>query len=619
MIILANERKTEKITRTMLEKAGYTDELFNVEEQQSDNLRIKELLSKASKSGSGKAGYPEFIITPKDNKENIIIIIECKADVTKHQSKDFEDPVNYAVDGALHYTNYLYTDYNVVCIGISGQTKKELKISAYYVKQNGEEFQVLTMPKNKISSYEKLIELFEEKSENIMTEEELMKYANKLHNDLRDYGTLSEQLKPLLISGILLGLKQKSFIATFELSDHFDLAEDLYKAIERQLLAANIPLLKKDRLIKQYEFIKTEGQLFRTHSKLGESPLKYFIREINKKVKPFMEQNNTIDLLGRFYGEFLRYSGGDGKGLGIVLTPTHICNLMAELAGVNKDSIVIDTTTGTSGLLIAAMMKMIEDANGDEEKIAEIKKNQLIGIELQTHMYALACSNMILRGDGKANMHLGSCFEKTVTLNESGIYPTVGIINPPYSQKAKGLSELDFIENLLDTLASGGKGAIIVPMSVAIDCSKNKLEIRKRILEKHTLNAVMSMPDELFYPTSTNTCIMVFTAHEPHNNRKKTWFGYWKDDGFVKTKTEGRIDKYNRYQAIHDQWINDYINQEERPGQCVRACVTASDEWCAEAYLKTDYNNLSINDFEKAMKNYAIFKLMEEGETVENC
>ena len=93
----------------------------------------------------------------------------------------------------------------------------------------------------------------------------------------------------------------------------------------------------------------------------------------------------------------------------------------------------------------------------------------------------------------------------------------------------------------------------------------------------------------------------------------------WNDDGFVKTKTEGRIDKYNRYQEIHDQWINDYINQEERPGQCIKACVTASDEWCAEAYLETDYNNLSINDFEKAMKNYAIFKLMEEGETVENC
>ena len=124
---MANERKTEKITREMLTKAGYIDELFNIEEQQSDILRIKELLKNASKNGSKHAGYPEFIITPKDNTDNIIIVIECKADNTKHQSDNFDDAVNYAVDGAIHYANYLYTDYNVVCIGISGQTKKELK------------------------------------------------------------------------------------------------------------------------------------------------------------------------------------------------------------------------------------------------------------------------------------------------------------------------------------------------------------------------------------------------------------------------------------------------------------------------------------------------------------
>ena len=616
---MSNERKTEKIVRDMLNKAKYTDDLFNIEEQQSDILRIKQLLSNASKNGSGNAGYPEFIITPKDNIDNIIIVIECKADNTKHQSKDFDDAVNYAVDGAIHYANYLYNDFNVVCIGVSGQTKKELKISAYYIEKDGDSFKELNMPKNKISSYDNIINLFKTEEENVMTEEELMKYAGKLHNDLRDYGTLSEQLKPLLISGILLGLKQQDFVLSYEFKNNYDLAVDLYTAISRQLKASDIPLLKKDRLVEQYKFITTEGQLYKIHSKLGECPLKYFIREINKKVKPFMDQNNAVDILGRFYGEFLRYSGGDGKGLGIVLTPTHICNLMVELAGVNKDSIVLDTTTGTSGLLIAAMMKMIEDANGDEEKIAEIKRNQLIGIELQTHMYALACSNMILRGDGKANMHLGSCFDKTVTLNESGIYPTVGIMNPPYSQKAKGLSELDFIENLLNTLDIGGKAVVIVPMSVAIDCNKSKLIIRKRILENHTLDAVVSMPDELFYPTATNTCIMVFTAKVPHNSKKKTWFGYWKDDGFVKTKTEGRIDKYNRYQEIHDQWINDYINQEERPGQCIKACVTASDEWCAEAYLQTDYNRLMQEDLEKQLKNYAIFKLMEEGETVETC
>ena len=427
-----------------------------------------------------------------------------------------------------------------------------------------------------------------------------MESINTLHKEFNKYANIPAKDKPLLVSGILLALQDETFKSSYEDYSNEELADKLFEAIQQ------------DELESVYNFITARDEFRNDNDKLQENPLKYFIRYIDEHIKPAIEQNSNIDVLGKFY------AGLDGKGLGIVLTPTHICELMAELAGVNKDSIVLDTTTGTTSLLIAAMNQMIKDAEGDAEKIEEIKNNQLIGIELQAHMYALALSNMITKGCEPSNLHLGSCFDITEQIKESTITPTVGIINPPYNLTA-GLTELEFIENLLNTLDIGGKAVAIVPMSVAIDCKKTKLKLRERLLENHTLDAVVSMPDELFYPTSTNTCIMLFTANVPHNSKKKTWFGYWKDDGLVKTKTEGRIDKNNRYQEIHDQWINDYINQEERPGQCVKACVTASDEWCAEAYLETDYNNLSINDLERAMKNYAIFKLMEEGETVENC
>ena len=611
---MANERKTEKIIRQLLEKAGYTEDIFNIEEQQSDNSRIRELLSEASKAETNNPGYPEFIITKKEpDGNNLLIVIECKADINKHSTLDYDNPKDYAVDGAIHYANYLYEDYNVLCIGASGQTKKELLIDAFLLEKDAEEFQLVNMPKKSIIKYDDLVQLlsFNQKSKAI-TEDELMKYANKLHNDLRDYANLPEQDKPLLISGILLALQKTSFKNSYMDYEDDELADELYKAIRQQLERSDIPLYKENNLIGVYSFITTRNEFKKEHKKLHENPLRYFIRNIDEKVRPFVEDNHAVDIIGKFYGEFLRYSGGDGKGLGIVLTPRHICELMVELAGVNKDSVVLDTCTGTSGLLIAAMRKMIEDANGDEEKILNIKRNQLIGIEQQPNMYSLACSNMILRGDGKANMYLGSCFDITEEIVETELNPTVGIINPPYSQKGSGLSELDFIENLLDTLEIGGKTVVIVPISVAIDCKKNKLSIRKRILKNHTLEAVMSMPDELFYPVSTNTCIMVFTAGIPHNSKKKTWFGYWKDDGFVKTKTEGRIDKFDKWNKIHEQWLNDFINQEERPGQCVRACVTAEDEWCAEAYLETDYSQLTEDNFKKQLKDFSIFKLSND-------
>ena len=56
------------------------------------------------------------------------------------------------------------------------------------------------------------------------------------------------------------------------------------------------------------------------------------------KIKPMMNYADTsLDALGVFYHEFVKYSGGDGKGLGIVLTPQHLTEFMCEISGVNKN------------------------------------------------------------------------------------------------------------------------------------------------------------------------------------------------------------------------------------------------------------------------------------------
>ena len=235
----------------------------------------------------------------------------------------------------------------------------------------------------------------------------------------------------------------------------------------------------------------------------------------------------------------------------------------------------------------------------------------LIWIEQQPYMHALLTMNALMNDIDTDNIILGSCFDYE---SEDGRKPTKCIINPPYGL-GKGLTELDVRSKALKNMEVGGKRAAIVPMSTAIDCKKSKLALRKELLENNTLDAVISMPEKLFEGTAgIITCIIVFTAGVPHNSKKKTWFGYWKDDGFVKTKTEGRIDKYNKWNEIYEQWINDFINQEERPGQCVRACITAEDEWCAEVYLETDYSQLTKDDFKKQLMNYEIFKLANNEE-----
>src|SRR5713101_1461173 len=162
---------------------------------------------------------------------------------------------------------------------------------------------------------------------------------------------------------------------------------------------------------------------------------------------------------------------------------------------------------------------------------------------------------------------------------------------------------------MVDMLAPGGTGVAVVPLGCAISPHAAK----DRLLEKHTLVAAMSLPEELFYPIGTITCALVLRAHTPHAVAKApTWFGYWRDDGFVKLKHLGRIDHHGRWPAIRDQWLADFRSLAEAPRRCVKKNVAADDEWCAEAYLETDYSTLAEADFIAELKRYTLFRLSRD-------
>jgi len=290
------------------------------------------------------------------------------------------------------------------------------------------------------------------------------------------------------------------------------------------------------------------------------------------------------------------------------LTPRHVTELFALLANVQKDSRVLDICAGTGGFLISAMHQMFKRAVTTKEQ-EKIKREGLVGVENQPNMYALAASNMILRGDGKANLHQGSCFDEAITREIKEYRCNVGLLNPPYSQGDSDLHELVFINHMLNCLEEGGIGIAIVPMSSAISPHPMKEEL----LKQHTLDAVMSMPTELFYPVGVVACIMVFKAHISHEqSNRKTWFGYWKDDSFTKTKLHGRVDKDNRWNAIRDRWVNSYRNRDDIPGECIKHSVSYDDEWCAEAYMETDYSQITSKVFEEVVKDFVVYNLRYE-------
>lgn len=72
----------------------------------------------------------------------------------------------------------------------------------------------------------------------------------------------------------------------------------------------------------------------------------------------------------------------------------------------------------------------------------------------------------------------------------------------------------------------------------------------------------------------------------------------------------GRIDLNNQWPTIKERWLEQYINNEIHPGESITEYVTDDDEWIAEAYLETDYSKITQADFEKTVRDYAMFKLL---------
>ena len=611
-----NEKKTENLSRKLLAKAGIFDnDGFIVEEQKSDNPTILKLLKSASKSGPG-LGKPEFIIRKKDDNE-FLMVIECKADTKYHESKNRDLYRDYAVDGALLYGSYLSKEFNVIAIAISGEKEEDAKISTFlYAKKSSTCTDLLDENSQKIQkilNWDRYID--RAKFDPALAKSrhsDLMRFSRELHDYMRDYAKITEAQKPLLVSGVLLALMDRGFEVAYKKYEGEELASETFNSIKKIIEKAELGdthETKKKAVINAFSFIAHHPELQKIDTKRNESPLLHIVLDLHVHVQPFTKDHYDFDIIGNFYGEFIRYTGGDGKGLGIVLTPKHITDLFAELAKLDKNSIVLDICAGTGGFLISAMKKMTEKVSAEEKR--RILSNSLIGIEQEPQMFALAVSNMILRGDGKTNLYQGSCFDDSLFKKIKG-KATAGFMNPPYSQKGDNLHEWDFIIRMLDGLSKNATGIAIVPMSLAIDI---KHPLREKLLNEHRLEAVMSMPNELFYPIGTVTCIMVFTAHTPHDSDEhhESWFGYWKNDGFRKDKVLGRIPKTNdSWESIKKEWLVAFSNKKDIPGFSIRRIVTKDDEWCAETYLETDYSDITEKEFENQLKKYWVFKMLNE-------
>ncbi len=610
---------------------------INLEPQGSTVLEIDEALKTASKSGSGKVGFPEYVGVVKD----FLLVIENKASISKHIklddneliSKERKDIKDFAVNGALFYGQHLAknTTYKkVLAFGISGNEKKH-KISPIFIDET-EFYRELPELESFISFNEKNIEeyyireILKEETNKEKELAEILKDAVTLHKDLRNYGNLEDKQKPLLVSGILLALREVEFKG-FNIDDLIgdDINTDgqkIYEAIEKNLQRAKVsPEVKKDKLLSQFALIKDTKILNEINKNLGKTPLKHYAEFLNDKIyKSIKYTKSSEDYLGRFYGEFMSYSGGDGQNLGIVLTPKHITDLFCDLVDIKYNDIVLDPACGTGGFLVASMYHMLEKLEEEKNKSditdskyqnlqASIRQKQLHGFELQPYMFTIATTNMILRGDGKSTLFNDDFLAQNpakLQLNQA----TIGMINPPYSQGSKqntNLYEINFISHLLDSLLEGGRCIAIIPQSSMTGKTKEEQEIKENILKKHTLEGVITLNKDTFYGVGVMPCIAIFTAGEPHTKDKECKFIDFREDGYKVAahiglmETEAAKDKK---QHLLDVWFD---KMEAETKFCVKTTIESSDEWLHSFYYFND-EIPTAEDFEKTVGDYLTFE-----------
>ena len=326
--------------------------------------------------------------------------------------------------------------------------------------------------------------------------------------------------------------------------------------------------------------------------------------------------NSGTDVLGKFYEVFLKYGNG-AKEIGIVLTPRHITKFATEVLNVSINDFVFDPTCGTGGFLVAAFDHIKKNAN--KKQINKFKQKNIFGIEQEPEVVALAIVNMIFRGDGKNNIIEGNCFQKNLTAwkntakftkeyKEGEQIITKVLMNPPFALKSSDEKEFKFVDYALKQMQDGGLLFSVLPYSCMVK-SGAYLEWRKRLLRDNTLLAVVTFPDDLFYPIGVHTVGLFVKKGIPHPDKQRVLWIRALNDGFLKKKGK-RLrfskakDDFPKIKGLLQQFmINQDIHVENIP-EFQKACpIDFSDdnlELIPENYL--DEREITTDQLKKEIE-----------------
>jgi len=633
---------------------------YTVESSMSDYLKnaiqegvkLKRLqLEEDGEKEKGKSWKPDFELEVFA-KPNIPVLIENKLGLNKLSAtsgdkvkNDIKSVQNYAVNGAIHYAQcaIMSKKYSeVIAIGIAGDNESNVTIKVFYVYGSTDETYKLVEnyttldfleSKKSFEEFYKSATLTEDEKHRILIDSraKLQEYAKKLNKLMHNHAITAPQ-RVLYVSGMLLAMQDildrkkgltPNDLKGIELDGERD-GDIVVKQIENYLKLKEIPQDKINLMMASFKEINKDSD--RDKNITLDSIVSKLLpaqSSVNKQIFAYIYENiflsidsmrGHLDIMGEMYSEFLKYALGDGKEIGIVLTPPYITRMMTQILEVDEKSKVMDLATGSAGFLISSMETMIDfaeqkygkDTTKANNTIEKIKKTQLLGVELNAEMFTLASTNMILRGDGSSNIRKGSSFDEPPELYKQFAANKL-LLNPPFSYVENGMP---FIKFGLENMEISGKAAIIIQDSAG---SGKAVKSCKAMLKENQLIASIKMPVDLFNPMAgvqTSIYVLEHTG-KPHDYKKQVKFIDFRNDGYKRTKRgiyeiDNPMQRYKDILEIYKNGVTADVSSDlwNIKQQVVMDVITdKGNDWNFDQHQKIE-TIPTIDDFKKTISDY---------------
>ena len=233
----------------------------------------------------------------------------------------------------------------------------------------------------------------------------------------------------------------------------------------------------------------------------------------------------SLDVIGNGY-EFLikNFAASGGQKAGEFYTPPEVSDLIAELLDPQKGDSICDPACGSGSLLMKCGRKVVSNHNS--------KEYALYGQEAIGSTWSLAKMNMFLHGEDNHKIEWGDTIRNPKLLDKNGDLMLFDIVtaNPPFSLDKWGYEQAEndkfdrfrrglppktkgdyaFISHMIETLKPvTGRMGVVVPHGVLFRGSSEG-KIREKLINENLLDAVIGLPEKLFYGTGIPAAILIF-------------------------------------------------------------------------------------------------------------